>query len=80
MPAPPGPFVSVDRSDDGRPVPDLPPPDVPPGDAVLRSVVVNYESGPDRRTVYPAGVPDHERLTRWLSADDDAFVDLAVTR
>ncbi|MFB6281299.1 MAG: hypothetical protein ABEH40_04715 [Haloferacaceae archaeon] len=72
--------MSLDRTDDGRPSADAPPADVPPGDPCLRSVVVPYESGPDRRTVYPAGVADHERLTRWISADDDAFVDLDAVR
>lgn len=46
----------------------------------LRSVLVRYESGSDRRTLYPPDADEHERLTRWLSADDDAFVDLDGAR
>ena len=48
-------------------------------DIGLRSVVVEYEERPDRRTVYPAGVSDVERMSSWLTADDDAFVDLDST-
>ncbi|WP_128476037.1 DUF7511 domain-containing protein [Halorussus pelagicus] len=49
-------------------------------DIALRSVVVEYEDRPDRRTVYPAGVSEMERMSSWLTADDDAFVDLEATR
>ncbi|WP_135852786.1 DUF7511 domain-containing protein [Halorussus salinus] len=48
-------------------------------DIGLRSVVVEYEERPDRRTVYPAGVSGMERMSSWLTADDDAFVDLDST-
>ncbi|MFC4552678.1 MULTISPECIES: DUF7511 domain-containing protein [Halorussus] len=48
--------------------------------AELRSVVVNYEDRPDRRTVYPEGLPTVERMSTWLTADDDAFVDLDEAR
>ncbi|UPV74598.1 hypothetical protein M0R89_00670 [Halorussus limi] len=49
-------------------------------DIALRSVVVEYEGRPDRRTVYPEGVFGTERMTSWLTADDSAFVDLDVAR
>jgi hypothetical protein len=56
----------------------------PPADAAdgapLRAVVVRYEASPDRRTLYPAGATETERLTRWLSADADAFVSLERAR
>ena len=39
----------------------------------LRSVLVTYEGAPDRRTLYPQGASDAERLTHWLTADADAF-------
>jgi hypothetical protein len=69
--------VSVDRSDDARSSSSpRTPTDSPVDDAGLHSVVVTYESGPDRRTIYPADAEKHERLTQWLSADDDLFVDL----
>ena len=47
-----------------------------PGLTGLRSVVVAHDGQPDRRTVYPAGASAEERLTRWISADDSAFVPL----
>lgn len=43
----------------------------------LHSIVVNYEDGADRCTVYPSRDRCVERTTEWLSADADAFVDLA---
>ena len=46
----------------------------------LRSVVVNYERRPDRRTVYPDGLTDIERMSTWLTAADDAFVNLDEIR
>ncbi|MFC7079785.1 DUF7511 domain-containing protein [Halorussus caseinilyticus] len=49
-------------------------------DIELCSVVVDYEDGPDRRTVYPDGLSSVERMSTWLTADDDAFVDLESAR
>ena len=49
-------------------------------DVALDTVVVRYETGPDRRTVYPADADDFERLTRWFTANDDAFVRLDESR
>lgn len=46
----------------------------------LRSVLVRYESGADRRTLYPDEADEYERMTRWISADDGAFVDLDAWR
>lgn len=46
----------------------------------LDSVVVSYENGPDRCTVYPRSLDRHERLERWLSADADLFVPLREMR
>lgn len=46
----------------------------------LRSVVVNYEDRPDRRTVYPSGLSSVERMSTWLTADATAFVDLGDAR
>ena len=42
--------------------------------------VVEYPDAPDRCTVYPLGLGDHERMTHWISADRDAFVSLALQR
>ncbi|MFB6301417.1 MAG: hypothetical protein ABEH78_00935 [Haloferacaceae archaeon] len=73
--------MPADRSDDIHPPSDRRPPTAAPAaDVGLRATVVRYDASPDRRTVYPAGVADHERLTRWLSADDGAFVDLDAVR
>lgn len=49
-------------------------------DIELRSVVVEYENRPDRRTIYPAGVSGMERMSSWLTADDSVFADLESTR
>ena len=46
----------------------------------LHSVVVNYENRSDRRTVYPDGLSGVERMSAWLTADDDAFVNLNDSR
>lgn len=48
--------------------------------ARLAATVVTYEDRPDRRTVYPLGTSSVARMSTWLSADADAFVDLAATR
>ncbi|WP_135824483.1 DUF7511 domain-containing protein [Halorussus ruber] len=41
----------------------------------LDSVVVNYDDRPDRRTIYPAEASGVERMSAWITADDDGFVD-----
>ena len=46
----------------------------------LESIVVRYEDRPDRCTLTPRECPDGDRLTTWLSADIDAFVDLEAMR
>jgi len=46
----------------------------------LDSVVVSYENGPDRRTIYPEGTSGVERMSAWLTADDDGFVPLESFR
>lgn len=46
----------------------------------LHSVVERNESGVDRRTVYPRGAPPKDRMTRWFTADDGAFVELESIR
>jgi len=46
----------------------------------LESVVVAYESRPDRCTVVPRECSEAERVTTWLSADVGAFVDLGDVR
>lgn len=46
----------------------------------LESIVVRYDQRPDRCTITPRECTDSERVTMWLSADLDAFVELADSR
>jgi hypothetical protein len=41
---------------------------------------VEYEEGTDRRTIYPPGLSSIARMSTWLTADSDAFVDLDDAR
>lgn len=43
----------------------------------LASAVVEFDRGPDRCTIYPAGAPESELVTNWITATGDSFVDLA---
>ena len=49
-------------------------------DVDLSLTVVRYADAPDRCTIYPPATTDDARMSTWLSADSDAFVDLASTR
>jgi hypothetical protein len=49
-------------------------------DYALHSVVVTYEDGPDRCTLYPRRNSCCDRMSSWLSADFDAFVGLEEMR
>ena len=42
----------------------------------LHGVVVTYEDGPDRCTIYPRYLSPTDRLCSWITADADAFVEL----
>jgi len=46
----------------------------------LASVRVRYDARPDRCTVYPPGLSGAARMSTWLTADADAFVDLEAVR
>lgn len=46
----------------------------------LESSLVRYDGEPDRRTIYPPGLASVARMSTWLSADSDAFVDLEKAR
>jgi hypothetical protein len=48
--------------------------------APLVSTLVAYSSRPDRRTIYPPGTTSVARMSTWLTADADAFVDLESVR
>lgn len=49
-------------------------------DAELRSLVVEYENRPDRRTLFPADLSGVERMPTWLTADADVFVNPRAKR
>jgi hypothetical protein len=46
----------------------------------LTAALVQYDGRPDRRTVYPPGLSSVARMSTWLTADADAFVDLDSAR
>ena len=46
----------------------------------LESRLVRYDDGPDRLTVCPPGLAGDARMSTWLSADSDAFLDLETVR
>ena len=46
----------------------------------LESTVVRYEDGPDRCTIAPRECSEIERLTKWMSVDLEAVVDLDELR
>jgi|GEM_PF-1057134 len=46
----------------------------------LRHEVVSYPDGPDRCTIFPPDATGVTRMSTWLTADSDAFVDLAAVR
>jgi hypothetical protein len=62
------------------PAPEDVAPDGHADDGRLQSVLVTYEGAADRRTVYPPGASEVERLTHWLTADADAFEPLDENR
>ncbi|MUV58260.1 hypothetical protein SAMN04487947_2936 [Halogeometricum rufum] len=46
----------------------------------LVGTVVEYDDAPDECTVYPLHADEDERLTTWISAKDDSFVELDEMR
>lgn len=46
----------------------------------LAATLVRYDGRPDRRTVYPPGLSGVARMSTWLTADADEFVDLDAAR
>jgi hypothetical protein len=48
--------------------------------AVLSATLVSYADRPDRQTVYPPTATSVARMSTWLTADADAFCDLASMR
>lgn len=46
----------------------------------LVSRLVTNADGPDRRTVFPQGLSSVARMSTWLTANDEAFVDIEENR
>jgi len=46
----------------------------------LVSVVVEYEERPNQCTIYPSESTEIERMSTWISADIDCYVDLDAVR
>lgn len=59
---------------------DDPGPDTDHPRRVCRSVVVEYDTGPDRRTFYPAHATADRVVGEWVSVDDDAVRSLEAWR
>lgn len=47
---------------------------------VLQLTVVEYDTSPDRGTIYPQGLTGIERMETWISADMTAFIELSAWR
>jgi hypothetical protein len=59
---------------------DAPGPDTTRPRTRCRSVLVRYDTGPDRRTFYPAHAPTERVLGEWISVDDDVVRSLEAWR
>lgn len=49
-------------------------------DYELVSVVVEYDERPDKCTIYHPDSTGIERMSSWITADTDSFVDLYAVR
>jgi hypothetical protein len=47
---------------------------------LLDSTLVTNADGPDRRTVFPRGLSSVARMSTWLTANEDVFVDVERNR
>ncbi len=59
---------------------DWPNPESDDPGAVCTSVLVRYETRPDRRTFYPANGSTEQVLGEWIAVDDDAVRSLEAWR
>jgi hypothetical protein len=50
-----------------------------PAERLVSRLVTNAD-GPDRRTVFPQGLSSVARMSTWLTANEDAFVDIEENR
>jgi hypothetical protein len=46
----------------------------------LDSALVTNTDGPDRRTVFPRGLSSVARMSTWLTANEEVFVDVEENR
>lgn len=53
---------------------------IPHPAAHLRSVVVEYADKPDKCTICPKDLSSHELLASWITANNEAFIDLLEVR
>ena len=53
-------------------------PERPP--IALRMITVAYADAPDESTIYPPDATGMDRMTTWITASDDAVVDLLDAR
>jgi hypothetical protein len=61
-------------------VDDAPSPDTDHPRAACASVLVRYETRPDRRTFYPADGSTERVLGEWIAVDDEAVQSLEAWR
>lgn len=50
------------------------------GEHELVSVLIEYDERPDQYTIYPPDASGVARMSRWISADVDCFVDCEAMR
>lgn len=46
----------------------------------LHAVTVEHDGGPDECTIYPRGSSGLDRMSRWITVEADAVVDLDAIR
>ena len=52
----------------------------PAPDASLTAHVESYDGAPDECTIYPTGIGDDDRTTRWITARGDSYVGVSEMR
>ncbi|WP_396611580.1 hypothetical protein ACH9L7_15470 [Haloferax sp. S1W] len=45
-------------------------------DVEYEAIVTPYDDAPDECTIFPAGIPEAELMTTWISAEEGSFVSL----
>ena len=62
------------------PTPQPSDPDVTADGPKLAADLVLYRDRPAELTIYPLDADEFERLTTWITADEESFFDLDATR